>query len=54
MRPAVRVLRTELASPTGLVVGSLSLAVALAAGLMRTPPPTGPSWSAAFNQALTG
>ena len=32
MRPAVRVLRTELASPAGLV--------ALAAGLMRPPPPT--------------
>ena len=54
MRPAVQAVRTELASRAGLVVGLLSVAVALAAGLMRPPPPTGPSWSAAFNEALTG
>jgi hypothetical protein len=36
------------------VAGLLFLAAALVAGLMPTPPPTGPSWSAAFNEALTG
>jgi hypothetical protein len=30
------------------------VAVALVAGLMGTPPVTGPSWSAALNEALTG
>jgi hypothetical protein len=54
VRPALRALRTELTSPAGLVVGLLSVAVAVAAGLLRTPPVTGPSWSAAFNEALTG
>lgn len=54
MRPAFRALHTELTSPAGLVVGLLSIAVAVAAGLLRTPPLSGPSWSAAFNEALTG
>jgi hypothetical protein len=54
VRPAVLALRAELTSPAGRVVGLLSVAVALAAGLLRTPPATGPSWSAAFNEALTG
>ena len=54
MRPVVRALYTELSSPAGLVVGLLSVAVAVAAGLLRTPPLNGPTWSAAFNEALTG
>ena len=54
MRPAVRALYTELSSPAGLVVGLLSVAVAVAAGLLRTPPLSGPTWSATFNEALTG
>jgi hypothetical protein len=54
VRPAVRALYAELSSPTGLVVGLVAVAVAVAAGLLRTPPLTGPSWSATFNEALTG
>ena len=54
MRPAARVLRTELTSPAGLSAGLLSVAVALVAGLGPTPPASGPSWSATFHQALTG
>jgi hypothetical protein len=54
VRPALRALGTELTSPAGLLIGLLSIAVAVAAGLLRTPPLTGPSWSATFNEALTG
>jgi hypothetical protein len=54
VRPAVHALRTELTSRSGLVVGLLSVAVALITALTRMPPPTGPSWSAAFNEALIG
>jgi hypothetical protein len=48
------VLGTELTSGAGLVIGLLLVAVALAAGLMPTPPLTGPSWANVLNEALTG
>jgi hypothetical protein len=54
VRPGLRALRTELTSRAGLVVGLLSVAIALTTGLVRMPPPTGPSWSATFNEALIG
>lgn len=54
MRPVARVLRTELTTPAGLAVGLLSVGLALLAGLLTAPAATGPSWSAAFHQALTG
>jgi hypothetical protein len=54
VRPAARVVRTELSTSAGLAAGLLSIAVALVAGLVPAPAATGPSWSAAFHQALTG
>ena len=54
MSPGLRALRAELTSRAGLLVGLLSVTVALTTGLMRMPPPTGPSWSATFNEALLG
>jgi len=54
VRPGLRALRAELTSRAGLLVGLLSVTVALTTGLMRMPPPTGPSWSATFNEALLG
>jgi hypothetical protein len=54
VRAAARLTAAELTSGTGAVVGLLLLMAGLAGGLVPTPPVTGPSWSAAFNQALNG
>jgi hypothetical protein len=54
VRAATRVLGTELTSGAGPVIGLLLVAVALVGGLVPAPPVTGPSWSTAFNGALSG
>jgi hypothetical protein len=54
VRSVARLVGTEATSPAGLVAGLLFLVAALVAGVMPVPPLTGPSWSAAFNEALTG
>jgi hypothetical protein len=54
MPTAVRLLLVEMTRGAGLVGGLLLLAAALVAGVGMVPPEAGPSWSTAFNLALTG
>src|ERR1700710_591942 len=54
MPTAVRLLLVEMTRGAGLVGGLLLLAAALVGGVGVVPPEAGPSWSTAFNLALTG
>jgi hypothetical protein len=48
------VVAVEMRSGAGLATGLLLIVAALVGGLAMVPPDTGPSWSNAFNLALTG